>query len=159
MIPVLRSYQTAAYNSLRENMRRGIRRQLLVMPTGSGKTCTFSFLAAQARAKSKRIGILCHRVELLTQISGALTSFEVPHAIVAPGYIPNRDLSVQVASVFALARRLDRYPQFDVIIVDEAHHAIAGSTWGNILAANPAAFVVGVTATPQRLGGEGLRSF
>ena len=159
MIPVLRAYQTAAYNSLRENMRRGIRRQLLVMPTGSGKTCTFSFLAAQARAKSKRIGILCHRVELLTQISGALTSFEVPHAIVAPGYIPDRKASVQVASVFALARRLDRYPQFDVIIVDEAHHAIAGSTWGNILAANPAAFVVGVTATPQRLGGEGLRSF
>jgi DNA repair protein RadD len=157
MTPSLRPYQTTSYLELRENMRAGVRRQLLVSPTGSGKTVLFSFLTQQAASKRRRIGILCHRQELLGQISGTLQSFGVHHAIVAPGHVPNRPCLVQVASVFALARRLDRYPKFDVLIVDEAHHAIAGSTWGKIIAANPDAFVVGVTATPQRLGGEGLK--
>jgi superfamily II DNA or RNA helicase len=62
-----------------------------------------------------------------------------------------------VASVQTLARRLHQLPAdfFQLLIVDEAHHAVAG-TWAKVLAAMPRAHVLGVTATPERLDGRGL---
>ena len=65
-----------------------------------------------------------------------------------------------VASVAFLSRpaRLARWTgKFDLIIIDEAHHAVAGS-WARVLASQPKARILGVTATPQRLDGLGLRS-
>jgi superfamily II DNA or RNA helicase len=100
---------------------------------------------------------LAHRVELLEQISRTLREFQVPHGMIALGYISDRRQQVQVASVFALARRIERYEAPDLIIVDEAHHAIKKSTWGAVIGAFPKAKLLGVTATPIRLSGEGLR--
>jgi superfamily II DNA or RNA helicase len=85
-----------------------------------------------------------------------LTGFGVPHGMIAPGYMGDRRRPVQVASVFTLVRRLDRYEAPDLIIVDEAHHAISESTWGRVITAFPKAKLLGVTATPIRLSGEGL---
>jgi superfamily II DNA or RNA helicase len=63
---------------------------------------------------------------------------------------------VQVASVQTLARRLGKTRiNPALIIIDEAHHACAGS-WRNILSAFPRARLLGVTATPCRLDGQGL---
>lgn len=157
--PCLRDYQAEMIAEVRENFRRGLNSQLIVSPTGSGKTIAFSYMAQSASRKGKRVGILCHRVELLAQICAALERFEVDHAVVAPGHLVNRKSLVQVASVFALARRLNVYPQFDLLIIDEAHHAIPGSTWGAVIAANPQAKLLGVTATPERLSGHGLGDF
>ena len=64
---------------------------------------------------------------------------------------------VQVCSVFSLVNRLDDYPEPDLIIPDEAHHACSGSTWDRIFKAWPDAFVLGVTATPIRLDGKPLK--
>ena len=134
----------------------GRRSQLLVLPTGGGKTVCFSYMAGRAVEKGLRVWILAHRVELLDQISRTLREFAVPHGVIAPGYIADRRKPVQVASVFTLARRLERYDPPDLIIVDEAHHAISASTWGKVITAFPAAKLLGVTATPIRLSGEGL---
>src|SRR5208282_6830422 len=73
------------------------------------------------------------------------------------GYAPNDDAPVQVASVMTMAKRLDWYraKPFDLVVIDEAHHAIA-PTWGRILEAFPEAYILGVTATPERLDGKGL---
>ena len=46
--------------------------------------------------------------------------------------------------------------EYDLVVIDEAHHAVAG-TWGKVLERLPAARVLGVTATPERLDGQGLR--
>ena len=116
----------------------------------------FSYMAGRAVEKGLRVWILAHRVELLDQISRTLRDFAVPHGMIAPGYIGDRRKPVQVASVFTLARRLDRYEKPDLIIVDEAHHCTTGSTWGQVIAANPQAKLLGVTATPCRLDGAGL---
>jgi len=116
----------------------------------------FSYMAGRAVEKGLRVWILAHRVELLDQISRTLSSFGVSHGMIAPGYIGDRRRPVQVASVFTLARRLDRYDAPDLIIVDEAHHAISTSTWGRVITAFPKAKLLGVTATPIRLSGEGL---
>jgi len=151
----LRPYQADAIERVREALRSGCRAPLLVAPTGAGKTIMFSYVAAGAAAKGKRVLILCHRKELIRQASRKLYDAGVEHGIIAPGFTPTRDL-VQVASVQTLARRLAKAREpFDLIVVDEAHHAIAGQ-WATVAEAYPDARMLGVTATPERLDGRGL---
>ncbi|MBX9594675.1 MAG: DEAD/DEAH box helicase [Roseomonas sp.] len=151
----LRSYQVGAIEGVRQAFRDGRRAPLLVAPTGAGKTVMFSFVAANAAARGKRVLILAHRTELIRQASRKLTEAGVQHGIIAPGFTPTRDL-VQVASVQTLARRIASGAQpFDLIVVDEAHHAIAGQ-WRTVAEAYPEARMLGVTATPERLDGRGL---
>lgn len=115
----------------------------------------FCFFAQAAQTKRKRILILAHRSELLDQISGTLREFKVRHGFIAP-HRWHANESVLVGSVFSVARRLPYLPKPDLIIIDEAHHAIARSTFGKVLQYWPQAFRIGVTATPQRLSGEPL---
>jgi superfamily II DNA or RNA helicase len=156
MTITLRTYQAALVERTRANFIAGQRRQLLVLPTGGGKTICFSYMTGAAKAKGLRVWILAHRVELLEQISRTLRQFGVAHGMIAPRFLGDRRQQVQVASVFTLARRLDRYEDPDLIIVDEAHHVISRSTWGSVIQAYPDARLLGVTATPIRLSGEGL---
>lgn len=153
MIP-LRPYQETAVEAVRAAFRNGARAPLLVAPTGAGKTVMFSYIAAHSASKGRRVLILVHRRELIRQSSRKLTETGVPHGIIAPGNTPTRD-AVQVASVQTLARRLGRNDGPDLIVIDEAHHAVAGQ-WGAIVAAYPDAKLLGVTATPERLDGRGL---
>ncbi|CAB4199679.1 SSL2 DNA or RNA helicases of superfamily II [uncultured Caudovirales phage] len=153
---VLRPYQNTLVERTRANFIVGRKRQLLVLPTGGGKTVCFSYMAGAAKGKGLNVWILAHRVELLEQISKTLTDFGIKHGMIAPGFLGDRRQQVQVASVFTLARRLDRYDAPDLIIVDEAHHAISKSTWGTVINTFPNARLLGVTATPIRLSGEGL---
>ena len=111
------------------------------------------------RGRMQRGGItwiLAHRAELLDQINDALRDEGIIPGLVSPEYAFTPDARVQVASVFSLVRRLDRLPAPDFLIVDEAHHAVRNTTWGKILDRYPQALVLGVTATPTRLSGEGL---
>ena len=136
------------------DLYRAIQSVLGVAPTGFGKTVCFAHIAMRALAKGKRVLILAHRRELIRQASRKLTECGVPHGVIMPGVRPTRD-AVQVGSVQTLARRLDDLPQFDLIVIDEAHHAIAGQ-WDRIIQAQPRAKLLGVTATPERLDGRGL---
>ena len=127
------------------------------MPTGSGKTVVFSEICRLADNKNRKVLILVHRRELVKQASDKLSKAGVEHGIIAAGFKPSAH-SVQVASVQTLARRLRTVPvDPDLIIIDEAHHAVAGS-WDKILLHYKDARVVGVTATPSRLDGRGLGS-
>lgn len=151
----LRPYQADAIERVREAFRGGARAPLLVAPTGAGKTVMFSYIAGTTAERGKRVLILCHRRELIRQASHKLYDAGVQHGIIAPGFTPTRDL-VQVASVQTLGRRLHQERGApDLIVVDEAHHAVAGQ-WSTICAAYPRALLLGVTATPERLDGRGL---
>jgi len=152
----LRPYQADAVTELRQAYASGARAPLFVLPTGGGKTFTFVFVGQSAVERGNRVLILVHRQELLMQASRSLTAMGVKHGLIAAGHVTTGD-PVQVASVQTLIRRLDKQPfHFDLIIVDEAHHAIAGS-WRKVIDAFPAAKVLGVTATPVRSDGKGLR--
>jgi len=152
----LRSYQLQAIASTRIAVMQSDR-ALLVMPTGSGKTVVFSEICRLANDKGKKVLILVHRRELVTQASDKLTKAAVKHGIIAAGFDPSRH-PVQVASVQTLIRRLNSCSFMpDLIIIDEAHHAVAGS-WDKIIAHFSDAKIIGVTATPSRLDGRGLGS-
>lgn len=149
----LRPYQREAVDCIRAYFSRGARSILLTMPTGAGKTVVFSSIASGAHAMKTRTVILVHRDTLLRQACEKLSAYGVPHGVIAPGHTPT-DHNVQVASVQTLARRLPGYA-FDFIVIDEAHHATAGS-WRKIIDAMPGAAILGVTATPCRMDGKGL---
>lgn len=152
---ILREYQNAGVEQLRASYRRGKRAPLYVLPTGGGKSAVFGHVAKSACTKGKRALILVHRHELLVQASRTLTLFDVPHGMISPKFEGN-DLPVQVASVQTIARRLHKYAnQFDLLVIDEAHHAIA-KTWASVIESQPSAKIMGCTATPWRMGGQGL---
>jgi len=151
----LRGYQQQAIDDLRNAYRAGRRAPLLCLPTGGGKTIIFSAIAQSAVGRGRQVLILVHRRELLHQASRKLTDIGLDHGLIAAG-IPATDHPVRIASVQTLVRRLPRMDwQPSLIIIDEAHHASAGS-WTTILDKWPAAYRLGVTATPCRLSGAGL---
>lgn len=153
MTPELRPYQHEAVARLRKAFRRH-RRVLFTLPTGGGKTVVFAHITARAAARGRRTLVLVHRRELLCQASAKLDAFGVPHGCIAPGF-PETGAPVQVGIVQTVARRLDRLGRFDFLVVDEAHHAVAG-TWRDVLDRFAGAHVPGATATPGRLDGRGL---
>jgi len=154
----LRDYQARAESDLRNGYARRYRAQILVLPTGAGKTVTFCSIAHQAAAKGKRTLILVHRRELLKQASRTLDSFGIEHGLIASGLSFFHQRAVQVASVQTLVKRLGKLRGWvpDLIIVDECHHAVGGNTWGKVLEHFDCARALGVTATPQRMDGKGL---
>ena len=151
----LRPYQVESITKLRNCYSWGNRAVLFQSPTGAGKTIIFSRIVAGAAAKGIRTLILAHRRELITQASDKLDWCGVPHGILCAGLDRDHDAPVLVASIQTVVRRLDKLPQFDFIVADEAHHAVS-KTWSALLASQPNAKLLGVTATPQRLDGKGL---
>ena len=151
----LRPYQQTAVDQLRASYASGKRAPLFVLPTGGGKTFVFSHVANNATTRGNRVCILVHRQELLFQASRSLSAVGVPHKLITPKHNQTQH-AVQIASVQTLSRRLSRqHYNFDLIIIDEAHHAAAG-TWQRITSALPNARILGVTATPIRSDGQGL---
>lgn len=152
----LRDYQADGVGGIRVAYQKGFKAPLYVLPTGGGKTVVFSYIAQNTSLRQKKVLILVHRVELMKQTSAALMSAGVIHGLINPKYRPNLMAGVQVASVQTLVNRLHKTPFTpDLIIIDEAHHATAG-TWRKICLHYPEALLLGVTATPIRSDGAGL---
>jgi superfamily II DNA or RNA helicase len=130
-------------------------RQLVVVPTGGGKTVIFAKLAEVKQGVGQRTLILAHREELIGQAVDKIRAATGIEAFVekAERHAP-RHASVVVASVQTLTRsaRLETWAEnhFGLVVCDEAHHAISPS-WRTVLSRfDPVADVVGVTATPDR---------
>lgn len=151
---ILREYQAEGVAQIRDAFRTH-KAVLYQLPTGGGKTVMFTFIANGAAAKGNRTWILVHRRELIAQASRALDEQRVAHGIVSAGFSPEDLPPVQVCSVQTLVKRHAKLAPPDLIVIDEAHHAPAGS-WRAILDAYPSARILGVTATPLRLDGKGL---
>lgn len=154
MAITLRPYQEKAVGEVRDALRAHPR-VLLVSPTGSGKTRMFAYITDAASARGNAVTILAHRQEIVDQIGAALDEIGVRHGRIAAGHTMTDD-PVQVAMVQTLARRLDRVRRPALLVVDEAHHGVAGS-WQKITAAWAGIKILGVSATPERLDGRGLK--
>lgn len=150
------SYQVPAYEATRALVRSGKRRILVQMPTGAGKTAWAAYLLQRAVEKGATAQFWVHRRELIRQSVLCLADAGVETGIIAAGFAPNRNAPVQVCSVQSLRRRIDKIPEPDLLICDEIHHAPA-ATWDIMLAHYAKAVRIGLSATPWRLTGEGLR--
>jgi superfamily II DNA or RNA helicase len=158
----LRLYQDECLKCIRARYRKGARRLLVSLPTGTGKTVVFAAMPTFFELK-KRMLVLAHRQELLEQ---AAAKFEAAApglgvGIEQGGRSAPADARIVLASVPTVGReasnrllRLDP-AQFYLIVVDEAHHAVA-STYRRIFehfglfAKDTMRLLVGFTATPRR---------
>ncbi len=146
----LRSYQNHCVDATLNGFAE-FRKQLIVCPTGGGKTVIFAELAR--RIQPKRTLVLAHREELINQAvekifktTGLVAEVEMADMRASP-FAP-----VIVASIQTMMNRLPKYApdHFGLLIPDEAHHCISQS-WQRVLNYfDPHADVVGVTATPDR---------
>ncbi|SFE11009.1 Helicase conserved C-terminal domain-containing protein [Paenibacillus algorifonticola] len=151
----LRDYQQQARESIHAEWDKGIRRTLLVLPTGCGKTIVFSKVIEDRVVLGERVLVLAHRGELLDQASdklekstGLKTAREKADQTSVGSWF-----RVVVGSVQTLMRdkRLRQFAadHFDTIIIDEAHHCISDG-YQRVLQYFEGANVLGVTATPDR---------
>lgn len=139
----LRPYQKEAVEAINEHWNEW-QRELLVLPTGCGKTVVFNTVA---HSRPGNVLILAHRDELIEQARDKYyRMFWEP-----TGKIKASETHIQrvtVGSVQTMMRR-DYTGAFQTVIVDEAHHSISDS-YQNVLGQFPEARVLGVTATPDR---------
>lgn len=153
----LRNYQDDVVARTGQALRR-VRRVLVVLPPGGGKTVIAAFIAQAFAARGNQVFFNCHRQELLKQTSGTFNDCALPHSFIAAGMPMYIDASVQVCSVDTLKNRLQKLKEPKVVIWDECHH-IGAAGWAAIMAAWPNAYHIGLTGTPWRLDGTGLGEY
>lgn len=151
----LRPYQSEAKAAVFEEWDKGVRRTLLVLPTGCGKTIVFAKVTEDCVRRGNRVLILAHRGELLDQAAdkiGKATGLGCATEKAEETCLGSW-FRVVVGSVQSLMRekRLKQFPvdYFDTIIIDEAHHCLSDS-YQKILDYFKGANILGVTATPDR---------
>lgn len=175
----LRQYQDIWKSEIYSAWQAGHRSVLGILPTGGGKTVTFSSVAidmALLAAEQLPTTILVHRQELVSQISLTLAEEEVTHNIIAQkstilGIVGAQrrihrrqfydyNSPITVVSVDTLNARISKHADWArkqrLCITDEAAHVLKNNKWGRATAFFPQALQLGVTATPQRLDKRGL---
>lgn len=151
----LRPYQQEAVAAVEKEWRDGHRKTLLVLPTGTGKTIVFAHVAKDCVSAGKKVLILAHRDELLTQAQDKIAAATGLGTAKEKGQETSQGsfFRITVGSVQTMMRpqRLAQFApdEFRTIIVDEAHHVLADS-YLRVLSHFPDADVLGVTATPER---------
>ena len=162
----LRDYQQQAKENIfsRWNLVDNI---LYQMPTGTGKTRLFTSVIRDINVWGLshniffRILIIAHRSELIEQSSRSLSKYRIEHGVLSGSMKGMRDLAkpIQVASIQTIThpanRKLIDDLDFDFIIIDEAHHAIARS-YQQLWHFCPHAKKLGVTASPWRMNNCGF---
>lgn len=148
-----RGVQIEALYALNKTREEGYDKGLVVAATGIGKT----YLSAFDSLKYDKILFLAHREELIIQ---AAKSFKNIHQGKSIGFFYNAKKQTGKDITFALVQSLgkkeylnEKYfkrDYFDYIIIDEFHHAVA-KNYRNILDYFNPKFLLGITATPERL--------
>lgn len=168
----LRPYQQDIHDAIGNEWAAGKQNVLAVLPTGGGKTVTFSHIVKEEPGSSI---VLAHRAELVSQMSLALARERVRHRVIGPPSLvrlcvnahvgelgrPFYDANAKtaVASVQSVTANKDPSNWFNQVALwvhDECHHLLRDNQFGRAVARFPNARGLGVTATAGRADGRGL---
>ncbi|MDJ0764505.1 MAG: DEAD/DEAH box helicase [Myxococcota bacterium] len=160
----LRPYQKAAVTAVVSRYRKlGVRRMLLHLPTGAGKTVIATFIIKELLASSGfgRILFVAHRQEILDQTARTIKQ-QLPRLTIQIEQGDRRGdgtAHITIASVQSLVGRKERYDpsRYSLVICDECHRALAPS-WGEVIEyfhtrVSRETLLLGMTATPRRTDG------
>ena len=178
---MLRDYQIEICEKVNEAFEAH-RSVMMQMPTGTGKTVVLASLVKQYPGKSMELReyslekrennskldtisyqrcqvlIVAHRIELIDQIGEHLRGYGIAYGVIAGGRKTKKAESVMVASIQTLSAKLSSLSSQlspSLVVIDEAHHALA-KTYQMLWAAWPEAKFLGLTATPYRMSGDGF---
>ena len=160
---LLRPYQEVAVSDASTALDKH-NNTIVVAPTGAGKTIMMSALIGKRHKKGKRVLVLQHRDELVEQNS---VKFNKVNPYITTSVVNGSMKHWDGEAVFSMVQTMSRdanlrnRPKFDMVVVDESHHA-AAPTYQKIIDAiredNDNAEIVGFTATPNRGDRKGLKS-
>lgn len=153
MIP-LYEHQMQCVSDIRRNFS-GVKRVLLQLPTGGGKTRVSAHMMDLASKKGNSCFFICHRVELINQTAVTLEEFNLEFGFIASGYESDYSKKIQICSIDTLKNRLNEIPSPSLVIYDECQF-IAADGWSRVQRHFDGAYQIGLSATPTRLSGEGL---
>ena len=143
----LRPYQVDALDQIKSHYRRGNKKVLLHLSTGSGKTVIFSHVMRESALKAKRSIMVVRGRHLVNQAADRLLKAGIYFGVHMAGHKLHRPLApIQICSVDTLRARNIR-PPADIVIIDEAHQATSKS-YLDLVANYPDAYFLAVTATP-----------
>lgn len=143
--PQPRAFQERAHELLRQGRRAGHKNQLMMAPTGAGKTYLGLRIIHEALQRGKRAIFVCDRTTLINQTSEVADSYGLSaHSVLqANHWRYDPAMPFQIASAQTLARR--EWPGAEVIVIDEAHTQM--TVWTEHIQ-TCAASVIGLSATP-----------
>lgn len=144
--PEPRPFQLSAHEQLRKGFKAGHKNQLIMAPTGAGKTYLGLRICNEAMQKGKRAVFLCDRTTLINQTSEVADAYGLSeHGVIQANHWRRQpEMLLQVASAQTIAKR-EYWPQLDVLVVDEAHTQM--KVWTEYAMQSGAA-VIGLSATP-----------
>lgn len=148
--PDPRPFQQAAHEALRQGFRDGHKNQLIMAPTGAGKTYLGHRIAHEALVKGRKVVFVCDRTTLINQTSKTADAYGLSaHGIVQANHWRRAvDMPYQIASAQTIAKR-GYWPAADVVIIDEAHTQL--KVWVDFAQSSKAA-CIGLSATPFSSG-------
>lgn len=125
--PILRDYQERAVKEVRAVISSGLKRVVMVLPTGAGKSIIFAEIIRLAREKGNSILWLVHRRNLVTQMQETLHKFGIEAGIIMSGIESNTYETVQLGTIQTYSRRLQLddiernrfFINADVVLIDE----------------------------------------
>ena len=147
--PEPRPFQSDAHSKLREGALEGHKSQLIMAPTGAGKTYLGMRIMSEALKKGKKALFVCDRTTLIDQTSNVADNYGLSaHGVIqANHWRTDKKYKLQIASVQTLANR--GWPEADVIVIDEAHCRY--KSWVDHIK-DCSANVIGLSATPFSKG-------
>lgn len=140
----LRAYQADLVNRVSIAWHKGRKAPCIVLPCGGGKSVIVAEMAKKATLNGKQVLFIVHRKELCDQIDKTFRWWGVDMRY------------CKIMMVQTACRRINKIPYPSLIITDENHHSKAKS-YKKIYDYFSASYRVGVTATPVRLDGSGLK--
>lgn len=149
----LRPHQVQCLEELREHVEAG-RDPLLVAPCGFGKGTLVAFIVNAAVANGHQVVFTVRGKNLIADMSMRVRNLGVPHGVLMSGVRRERWHPVQVASIDTLIR-MDHLPPASLLIADEADLCIS-PRYKQAVERFKDARLIGMTATPIRMSGEGL---
>ncbi|EKO3473282.1 DEAD/DEAH box helicase [Vibrio fluvialis] len=153
----LRPYQADSVKAVIHYFRQHSTPAVIVLPTGAGKSLVIAELARLAKG---RVLVLAHVKELVEQNHAKYEGYGLTGAIFSAGLgRKETDQQVVFASVQSVVRNLDAFKnQFSLLVIDECHRVPDDKNSSyqkvitHLLELNPGMKVLGLTATPYRLG-------
>ena len=159
----LRPYQSDLVESVRDEIKQGKRRVLMVLPTGGGKTFIMSEIASRAVEKGNKVLCLMHRRQLVQQMQDRFADYGLECGVIMSGVDTALGCPVQIGTIQTYHRRLKLsdldcnkfFIDASVIMIDEAHRSLS-RTFLETLSNYTGRVVIGVTATPCLASGLGM---